>query len=211
MAALVFRRAGITRWRFSTTSPPFPRSSGTARLLSHTVTLPATTERLRFDWWEDVDPAFAHSLWSDGNVMQFIGGPQDEAQVAARLVNQRKTRSECGVQYWPIFLREGNDFVGCCGLKPRTDTPQLTYELGFHLVQDYWGRRLATEAATSVIAYAFGPLGADALFAGHRPTNESSRKAILRLGFVFDYEELYVPTGLIHPRYKLTAQIRPCS
>lgn len=165
--------------------------------------LPQPTARLRFAWWEDVDQALARALYSNVKVTELIGGPFDDAQIAGRLAEQRRTRSEHGIQYWPIFLSETNSFVGCCGLRPRTDTPQRTFEIGFHLAQEHWGKRLAAEAATSVISHAFGSLGADALFAGHRPGNESSRKAILRLGFVFDYEELYAPTGLIHPRYML--------
>ena len=171
--------------------------------------LPQPTARLRFEWWENIDQALASYIYSNAKVTELIGGPFDEAQIAARLTEQRRHRSEYGVQYWPIFLSETNSFVGCCGLKPRTDTPQRTFEIGFHLAQEHWGQRIATEAATSVISHAFESLGADALFAGHRPGNDSSRKAILRLGFAFDYEELYAPTGLIHPRYKLAAPRPP--
>ena len=178
---------------------------GAARFLSHgTATLPESTERLRFDWWEAVDPVCAHSLWGDERVMQFLVSPQDGLSVAARLGSQATARADAGIQYWPLFLREGDGaFVGCCGLKPRTEP--RTYELGFHLMHDHWGKGIATEAAARVIAHGFNTRGADALFAGHRPANESSRKAILRLGFVFDYEDLFAPTGLIHPRYKLLA------
>mmetsp|Transcript_59478 Transcript_59478/g.69523 ORF Transcript_59478/g.69523 Transcript_59478/m.69523 type:complete len:179 (-) Transcript_59478:107-643(-) len=166
--------------------------------------LPQPTARLRFDWWENIDQTLARTLWSNDKVTKFIGGPFNEAQIVARLSEQCKNRSEHGVQYWPIFRNECNSFVGCCGLRPRTDNPR-TFNMGFHLVQEHWGQRLATEAGTSVIAHAFEPLGADAIFMGHRPGNESSRKTILRLGFTFDYNEIFAPTGLIHPRYKLAA------
>ena len=181
------------------------------RRAASAASLPRPTTRLRFEWWEHVDHALANHLYSNAKVTELIGGPFTEAQIAARLTEQCRHRSEHSVQYWPIFLTNGsaNSFVGCCGLRPRTDTPQRTYEIGFHLHCDHWGKRIATEAATSVILHAFESLGADAVFAGHRPGNESSRKAILRLGFSFDHQELYPPTGLIHPRYKLTAPRTP--
>jgi len=51
--------------------------------------------------------------------------------------------------------------------------------------------------------YAFGPLHADALFAGHNPEKDRSREALLKLGFVHAHEELYPPTGLKHSSYSL--------
>lgn len=167
--------------------------------------LPQPTARLRFDWWENIDRALASDLYSNAKATELIGGPFDETQIADRLAEQHRHRSEYNCQYWPLFLSETNNFVGCCGLRPRTDAPQRTFEIGFHLAPEHWRKRIATEAASSVILHAFEYLGADALFAGHRPGNESSRKTLLRLGFAFDYEELYPPTGLIHPRYKLAA------
>jgi RimJ/RimL family protein N-acetyltransferase len=66
-----------------------------------------------------------------------------------------------------------------------------------------WGRGLATEAGRAVARFAFDDLGATALFAGHHPDNGASRKVLLKLGFVHTHDELYPPTGLLHPSYRL--------
>ncbi len=122
------------------------------------------------------------------------------------------------VQYWPLFLLQGDAHVGCAGLRPYTLKDQTyemgfhlrpEYEMGFHLRPDYWGRGLAVEAGQAIIAFAFGTLGAHALFAGHHPANAASRKVLEKLGFGFAYEEFYPPTGLMHPSYLLTSQRRP--
>jgi transcriptional regulator with PAS, ATPase and Fis domain len=57
------------------------------------------------------------------------------------------------------------------------------YELGFHLRPPYWRRGLAMEAASALITFAFGNLGAKALFAGHHPANSESHRILTKLGF----------------------------
>jgi ribosomal-protein-alanine N-acetyltransferase len=74
------------------------------------------------------------------------------------------------VQYWPLFLLENNDPVGCVGLRPYTKEGRVL-ELGFHLRPNYWGQGLAHEAANAVITFAFETLDIPSLFAGHHPAN----------------------------------------
>ena len=168
-------------------------------------TLPLPTPRLRFAWWDDVDAAHAHALWGNAQVTCLIGGPWTDAEVDEHLQQQHLLRQKHGVQYYPIFTRGTDAFVGCCGLRPRraecARDGVIEYEIGFHLLPGYWGQRLAPEAAASVLAHAFGQLGAAAIFAGHHPQNAASRKALLRLGFAFTHEELYAPTNCMHPTY----------
>jgi len=78
---------------------------------------------------------------------------------------------------------------------------ERVYELGVHLRPTFWRRGLAKEAARTIIDYGFAVLGADALFAGHHPSNEASCQLLLKLGFVRTGEELYPATGLMHPSY----------
>lgn len=78
-------------------------------------------------------------------------------------------------------------------------------EIGFHIIKERWGQGFGPEAAKAVIAYAFDTLGADELFAGHNPRNTASEKVLRRLGFVYTHDEFYVPTGLMHPSYRLTS------
>ncbi len=70
----------------------------------------------------------------------------------------------------------------------------------------YWGFGYAPEAAQAVMRYAFHTLGARALFAGHGPANEASRRVLAKLGFRHTHDEFYLPTGLNHPSYLLTVE-----
>ncbi|HVG22693.1 MAG TPA: GNAT family N-acetyltransferase [Thermoanaerobaculia bacterium] len=159
---------------------------------------PTDTSRLTFGTWSMDDVDLGLSLWGNPEVMQFIGGPYSREKAIARVESEIENLATKRVQYWPIF-QEGT-FVGVCGLRPRGDI----YTLGFHLLPQHWGRGYAPEAARSVIEYARMVLGAKTLFAGHHPHNVKSRRVLESLGFEYWRDELYEPTGLMHPSYLLT-------
>lgn len=69
--------------------------------------------------------------------------------------------------------------------------------------KEYWHKGYALEAATAMINYAFNTLGAIELKAGHNPNNIASSKVLSKLGFQYECDEFYEPTGLNHPLYLL--------
>lgn len=160
------------------------------------------TSRLELRVWTAGDFDLAMALWGDPDVTRFIGGPFSEEQVRQRLSREIANQERYGVQYWPLVLRTTGEPVGCCGLAPFQPDERI-YELGFHLRKEHWGRGYAQEAAVAVIDFAFGTLGAKGLFAGHHPENEASRRLLAKLGFRYTHDQLYPPTGRLHPSYLL--------
>lgn len=126
-------------------------------------------------------------------------------QVQERLIKEIATAKEHGVQYWPVFLHETDEHVGCCGLRPY-DLSKSIYEIGFHIRSAHWRRGYAAEAVVAIIKYAFDKLKAKALFAGHNPKNKASWILLQKLGFHYTHDEYYPPTGLKHPSYLLEAE-----
>lgn len=176
------------------------------------------TERLVWRCWDaGADAELAAGLWGDDRVTALIGGPFDASAVAARLAAECQRADDDGVQYWPVFLRDHHaeggfgEHIGAVGLRrycgnaSSCDGLGLVMEIGFHLKPAHWGKGLATEAATAVLAYAFNELKVAAVFAGHNPKNERSRLTLLKLGFTYTHDEFYQPTGLMHPSYILKA------
>jgi RimJ/RimL family protein N-acetyltransferase len=162
------------------------------------------SQRLGFRLWTEADIDLAMGLWGDPEVTRLIGGPFSIQQVQQRLSCEIATFRGHGVQYWPIFLLTSGEHVGCCGLRPYR-LEERVYELGAHVRKLHWGQGYAQEASRAVIRYAFEALGAAALFAGHHPANEVSRRLLLALGFAYTHDEYYAPTGLYHPSYLLRA------
>lgn len=167
------------------------------------------TERIFFSVWLETDTALAEQLWGDKKVTHFIAknGFFSKDEVIQRLSLEIQSQEEFGFQYWPVFLKKTDMFVGCCGLH-HYDLENRIAELGFHLVPEAWGKGLADEAARAVISYAKAQTDLKALFAGHHPENHASKKLLQKLGFEFQRKEYYEPTGLEHPSYllKLTSE-----
>jgi uncharacterized Ntn-hydrolase superfamily protein/RimJ/RimL family protein N-acetyltransferase len=141
-------------------------------------------------------------LWGDPEVTRLIvaGGRMTPHEVRERLHREIATQKEYGIQYWPIFLLETGENIGCCGLRPY-DKEKGILESGVHIRQRFWGGGFAQEASLRVFEYAFTVLKAEALFAGHNPANATSRHVLTKLGFTYTHDEFYAPTGLHHPSY----------
>ena len=163
------------------------------------------TKRLRFRTWDAGDLDLARTLWGDERVTKFIDarGRLSDEMVQERLDREIESGLVDGIQYWPIFLLEDDSFVGCCGLRSY-DYNSRVMEIGAHIVYDYWGRKIASEALVAVIKYSFVELSIYGLFAGHNPENQASRALLKKLGFRYTHKEFYKPTGLMHPSYLMT-------
>src|ERR1044072_4141202 len=150
--------------------------------------------RLGFRLWSEDDMAIATSLWCDDEVTKFIGGPFTHLQAQQRLFKEIALQEQFGMQYWPFFLLGTGEHIGCCGLRPHKPAEKV-YEFGFHIRSRYWGNGYATEAAKTVIEYAFERFTPVALFAGHNPHNAASKHLLEKLHFEYTHDEYYEPTG----------------
>jgi len=165
------------------------------------------TARLGFSVWNEKDISDVLELWGNPKVTKYIvaDGKMSKVQVLQRLIREIETYSSNNIQYWPVYLIETNQNIGCCGLRPY-DSEKNILEIGIHLKDKYWGKGFAKEACLAVIEYAFETLRVNALFAGHNPQNTESARLLEILGFTYTHDEFYPPTGLQHPSYLMTKQ-----
>jgi [ribosomal protein S5]-alanine N-acetyltransferase len=161
-----------------------------------------TSERLGFRCWSPADLPIARELWGDPEVTRFFGGPFCDEVVAQKLATEIDRMHLHDFQYWPIYLREGHEHVGCCGLRPYRPEQKVP-ELGFHLRPKFWGRGLAVEACKTVIVYAFATLRAAGLAAGHHPDNVNSKKVLAKLNFRYSHDEFFPELNMHIPYYFL--------
>ena len=161
------------------------------------------TPHLGFRCWTKDDFSVASQLWGDIEVTRFFGGPFPEEEIQRRLNREIEWMATHRFQYWPIHFLADDDHVGCCGLRPYRLADHI-HELGFHLRPKYWGKGLAIEAATAVIAFAFQNVGAKSLSAGHHPDNLNSKKVLHKLGFTYTHDEYFPALGMSIPYYLLS-------
>lgn len=166
------------------------------------VSHPLATRRIKFDRWSNNDLNLAFRLWGNLEVSRYIvaNGKFTEVQIKQRLITEINNDQLYNVQYWQIYSLD-NVFMGCCGLRPY-DIPANCFEIGVHLLPEFWHQGFAKEAMLAVIEYA-KQSKISKLFAGHNPHNLSSEKMLLGLGFIRVADVFYSPTGLYHPSYEL--------
>lgn len=135
----------------------------------------------------------------------YICGIFTDEQIKNRLETEIENYKKYKVQYFPIFSLETDDLIGCCGLRPYKNTENV-YELGFHLRKEHWRKGYGFEVASKMIEYAFNMLNAEELKAGHNPNNIASKNLLMKLGFQYENDEFYEPTGLYHLLYSLKSK-----
>ena len=163
-----------------------------------------TSERLGFSKWKEELFPLAKKLWGNIEVTKLIDsrGELNDDQIKEKLHFEITNNGKYGVQYFPLFLLQNDEFIGCCGLRPYNLSNEI-YEIGFHITPEHWRQGYAEEAAIRTIGYAFEELSVNELFAGHNPNNNVSARLLIKLGFKYIGNEYFAPTGLRHPSYKL--------
>ena len=160
--------------------------------------LPIVTERLVLRAYQEGDLHALHTvLYSDADAMRLLGGPREMAGTRAALERSIYQQEQSGYSFWPVIERESGLLIGEAGLFPLApDGPEVA--LGYAFGSAYWGRGYATEAASAVLAEAFGPLGLQRVVAITREANAASRHVLSKLGFqvhglrhVWGAEQLY--------------------
>ena len=63
--------------------------------------------------------------------------------------------SEIGFGLWAVILKEGNEFIGDCGITMQEVEGQSLPEIGYHIIKEYCRRGYASEAANACIDFAF--------------------------------------------------------
>jgi RimJ/RimL family protein N-acetyltransferase len=165
------------------------------------------SERIAFSTWAVADLPLAISLWGDAAVTQFHGGAWSLHEIEDRLALEIATQRKWQLQYWPLFLRETGEYIGCCGLHPR-DPGNRILELGCHLRRAFWSQSLGREAARAALDHGFQTHQATAIFASHHPSNAASRAFLQHLGFTHTHDEYYSPSQMIEPCYLLQEPVR---
>jgi RimJ/RimL family protein N-acetyltransferase len=123
----------------------------------------------------DRDAEALHAAYSDPDVMRWWNTPL-RVDVADTQRDLASILEGDGAHIWAV--READVTVGLVGLLGDVAVPGLTWLL----CRPAWGRGLMTEAAATVVEYAFGPLGLPRVEAWVDSTNVRSMATARRIG-----------------------------
>ena len=140
------------------------------------------TMRLYARHWTSEDLENIYALYSDPAVMKYIRATLTvdetkhimETHVAAYEETPFKGR-------FAVIEKRTGAFIGTFLLK---DSETITgLEIGYALLQDYWGKGYATELLNEGVKFAFDKHAITELYAITELHNEASRKVLTKCGF----------------------------
>jgi RimJ/RimL family protein N-acetyltransferase len=151
------------------------------------------TPRLRLRGHRHDDLPRCVAMWSDPDVVRFIGGePASEQRTWARLLAYVGHWILMGFGYWVIEQKDSGDFVGEVGLADfkRDIAPVMkgSPEIGFALVRRFHGKGYATECVRAVLAWADARLLLPRTVCLIDPQNAASLRVVEKCGYqVFEH------------------------
>jgi RimJ/RimL family protein N-acetyltransferase len=88
-----------------------------------------------------------------------------------------------GFGLFTVELKEAGIPIGMCGLIRRDVLPDV--DLGYALLERYWNKGYAFEAAAAVLDYGYKTVGLKRIIAITAPYNDASAKVLEKIGFQF--------------------------
>lgn len=164
------------------------------------------TERLLLRSWCASDAAPFLAMCNDPAVMEYLGDPMDEAQVAEAMARQNGFIDQLGHGFWAMERRADEAFLGFCGIKPgAVGTPvEGRPEIGWRLAYNHWGQGYAREAAQACLDWGWEHLADDIIWAITVHGNARSWGLMERLGM-----QRQTALDFDHPQPGLAERLRP--
>lgn len=134
---------------------------------------------------DDVDDVLA--IYGDPETARFaIGGVRDRAaceEWVRLVIEKRRAR---GQGFLAAILKETGAYTGHAGLLWQDVDGTEELEIGYWSNRSYWGRGLATEAATALREYAFGTLDRSRVISIIDVNNTASQRVAQRNGMTVE-------------------------
>ncbi|HEY0515727.1 MAG TPA: GNAT family N-acetyltransferase [Solirubrobacteraceae bacterium] len=165
------------------------------------------TRRLKLRRWLPGDREPFIALNRDPLVMEHfvrVHTPSESARLIERIEH---CFEQCGYGLWAVEPADGA-LAGFVGLWPVPERMPFApaVELGWRLAPDYWGRGIATEAASAASRFAFNELALGEVLAYTTTTNHRSQRVMQRLGMRNDPAEDF-PHPEIPPEHRLSMHV----
>ena len=155
-----------------------------------------TTKRLVLRAHTTDDFAACLAMWSDPDVIGFIGGKASTpGEVWFRLLRYGGLWSLLGYGYWAITDRASGDFLGEAGLADfkREISPSLGNipETGWALCAAAHGQGLATEAMQAILKWSDENVAVGSTCCLIDSANTASIRLAEKLGYIADQEAIF--------------------
>ncbi|MBW4650039.1 MAG: GNAT family N-acetyltransferase [Kastovskya adunca ATA6-11-RM4] len=131
-------------------------------------------------------------LLANPQVMKFSTiGRLSVSQTQAKVESFISSYSRYGFGKWAVVLKESKDLIGYCGIAVEIIDDQEEKELGYRLDEKYWGRGLATEAASAALEYGLNKLEIAYILGVVERENIASVKVLKKIGMKYEKKTVF--------------------
>lgn len=153
-----------------------------------------TTERLLLRKVEESDIKPWAEFFKDNPSLPYLGidlnkGPEENAKEWIEFQFKRYEENRYG--HHALINKETGDFLGMCGLLTQTVEEKKEIEIGYSLLQKYWGMGYASEAAQFFRNFGFEHENLDHIISIIDVRNIASQKVAVRNGMFIDCQIKY--------------------
>ena len=131
---------------------------------------------------------YLRAMDSDPDVMATLGGVRSENESWVGLRNGLEHWERNGFGPWVFHSRETGEAVASSALRRVEIEGQEEVEVGYRVAAAWWGRGIATEMASTLVAVARDRLRLQELVAFTLPDNVASRRVMEKAGFTYERE-----------------------
>ena len=142
------------------------------------------TERLRLTRPVATDSAEVFAILGDPRTVEHNPSDrlEDAGQAAALVTRWVRHWEQHGFGYWCVRESDADRIIGYAGVKRMEIHGRPVLNLVYRFAPEVWGRGLATEAASAVLARTLDELPAETIVARVRPDNRPSQDVALKAG-----------------------------
>lgn len=129
-------------------------------------------------------------LNSNPEVLKYLHEPllETEEQALHVIENIILPQYKNNLGRWAIHLKSTNGFIGWCGLKYLAELNEI--DLGYRLMQEFWGKGYAFEAAKHTVDYGFNQLHLKTIVGRAHIENAASLKILIKTGMQYVKDEV---------------------
>jgi [ribosomal protein S5]-alanine N-acetyltransferase len=130
----------------------------------------------------------------DPLVRRYTGGrPRTRQQAEQTFFERGMTPVHDRLGMWATVFKPENQYIGRCGVYPHfaENGKPIPGEgsMGYYLASSYWGRGVATEAASAFVKFGFEELGLNRIVTEVEVGNDASVHILEKLGFILERTE----------------------
>ena len=130
------------------------------------------------------DASDLYALNLDPDVIRYTGDRAfDSIQDAYHFLEKYDHYENYGFGRWAVIRKQDDAFLGWCGIKYSSSIDE--YDIGYRLMQRYWGNGYATEAAKACIDWAFEELHLRTILGRSMGENVASLRVLEKLGLQY--------------------------